>query len=56
MTINEFSISCCENDKHPTPDIKIDFWELIILLQRILILLYRILKKFKFLKLIKLLM
>lgn len=53
--IDEFNSSHCENDKYNSPDIKIDFWELLILLQRILILLYRILKKFKFLKLIKIL-
>ncbi len=49
----EFNISCCENDKHNQQDTKIDFWELLILLQRIIIILYKILKKFKILKIIK---
>lgn len=49
----ERNLYCCENGKHTEPDIKIDFWELLILLQRIIIILYKILKKFKILKMIK---
>lgn len=49
----EFNRSHCENDRQNQPDIKIDFWELLILLQRIIIIIYKILKRFKILKVIK---
>gem|GEM_PF-5427021 len=49
--------SHCEINQHnsqsPGTNTQIDIWELLILLQRLLILLYKILKKFKFLKIIQ---
>ncbi|HEX4069059.1 MAG TPA: hypothetical protein VHX42_03085 [Candidatus Babeliales bacterium] len=68
MTLNSFLLNCftdqlyecntshCEhNTNNNQTDIKIDFWELLILMQRILIILYKILKKMNVLKILKLL-
>jgi hypothetical protein len=46
-------LSLCEHDNHNKPNVNVDVWELLILLQRIIIILYKIFKKFKILKLIK---
>lgn len=43
----------CEHENHNKPNMNIDIWELFILLQRIIIILYKVFKKFKILKVIK---
>ncbi len=44
----EFNSSFCENGEHDNQtDTEIDLWEFLILFQRILILLYKLLKRFK---------